>query len=255
MKNSYYDILQVSNRASETIIEAAYKNLKASLKEKAAAGDEDARNHLVFLDEAYSILSSPAKRVAYDHSIAEPTIPQSQSSFREQDNALAVYGEGRSLISRVFLGVLVLSSIFAAYKFSGQYGSQKISEKQLEIQAGRDGGAVQNDAYRAENERMLVQGTMQNQDKLIDKSYDIAAREAERRRVEVEYRANAGNHRLEMDQQRLEMQRQQQQWQQEQYEKDRQAREARVAADAAKRQLCNMYNLNGKTQDARASGC
>lgn len=119
----------------------------------------------------------------------------------------------------------------------------------------REVGSGRTDAYRAESERVLVQGAVQNQDKLIDKSYDIAAIEAERRRVELEYRANAGAQQLEMQRQRQEAQLQEQRWRQEQYDKDRQAREARVAADAPKKQLCNMYALNGNTRDAQAAGC
>jgi hypothetical protein len=149
----------------------------------------------------------------------------------------------------------LFAAIFAAYKFVGQRGELKTHEKQVEIQAEREIGSVRNDTYRAESERALIQGSVQNQDKYIDKSYDIASREADRRKAELEYRANAGTQQIEMQRQRQEAQLQEQRWRQEQYEKDRQARDDKVVADAPKRQLCNMYALNGKTREAQAAGC
>jgi hypothetical protein len=48
---------------------------------------------------------------------------------------------------------------------------------------------------------------------------------------------------------------QDQRWRQEQYEKDRQQREARLAAEAPQRQLCRMYELREKFAEAQAAGC
>lgn len=258
MKISHYDVLQVSPKASLEVIKAAYQHLKPELSQKAMEGNEDARNQLLFLTEAYSVLSSTEKRNAYDETLSKQ--PQQSVSTQipsyvcETDSSfLGWWGDSKT--SRFLLAIGFFVAVFFVYKFIGQRGEQKIQTKQIEVQAERDIGAVRNDSYRAENERMLVQGVVQNQDKYIDSSHDIASREAERRRVELEYRANAGTQQLEMQRQRQEAQLQEQRWRQEQYEKDRQAREARANADAPKRQLCNMYALNGNTRDARAAGC
>lgn len=258
MKITHYDVLQVSPKASFDVIKAAFEHLKPGLAQKANVGDEEARNQLLFLDEAYSVLSSPEKRSAYDESLLSQTTqaqPAQYPSYAYETESTFLGWWGDSKTSRLLLAIGFFAAVFSAYKFMGQRGEQKTQDKQVQIQAEREIGSVRNDSYRAENERMLVQGVVQNQDKLIDRSHDIAAREAERRRVELEYRANAGAQQLEMQRQRQDAQMQEQRWRQEQYEKDRTAREAKAVADAPKKQLCTMYALNGNTRDAQAAGC
>lgn len=256
MKISHYDVLQVSPKASLDIIKAAYEHLKPALLKQVSDGDGEARNQLLFLEEAHAVLSSPERRAAYDESIFGASIqPYSMQPLVYETDSTFLRWWGGSQTGRMLMVIGLFAAVFAAYKLLGQRGELKIQEKQVEIQAEREIGSVRNDAYRAESERTLIQGSVQNQDKYIDKSYDVAAREAERRRLELEYRANAGAQQLEMQRQRQEAQLQEQRWRQEQYEKDRQAREAKVAADAPKRQLCNMYALNGNTRDAQLAGC
>lgn len=251
MKLSHYDVLQVSPRAIPEVIQAAYQNLKPGLVEKAREGSQEARNQLLFLEEAYLVLLSPEKRAAYDESLAQtsPAARPAQDvtyAYVQESTFLGWWGDSKT--TRFLIAIAFFSALFAAYKFTGQRGEQKILTNQVK-------GGVHNDSYRAESERVLVQGSVQNQGELINKSYDIAAQEAERRRTELEYRANANSQMLDMQRQRLEAQQQQQKWAQEQYEKERQVREARAAADAPKKQLCNMYALSGNVRDARAAGC
>lgn len=258
MKISHYDVLQVSPRAMPEVIKAAYQNLKPGLTEQAREGSDEARNQLLFLDEAYAVLSSPEKRSAYDESLAQtsPAAHATQNISYTYESESAFRGWwGDAKTSRFLIAVAFFAAIFAAYKFTGQRADQQMLGKQVDTQAEKEVGMVRNDSYRAENERMLVQGAVNNQGVLIEKSYDIAAQEAARRKAELDYRANAGSQMLEMQRQQLEAQQQQQRWAQEQYEKDRQAREARAVADAPKKQLCNMYALNGNVRDARAAGC
>lgn len=253
MKSTYYDILQVSPKATFDVIDAAYVRLKTTLSSKAGIDNDDA-NQLLFLEEAYAVLSSTEKRANYDRKIQpEPEI--SSANFVSQPEFTSQERWRDTPSGRFFLAAVFFASIFAIYKFTGQRGAHDVAAEQVKLQSTKEVGAVKNDAYRAETERTLVQGVVSNQEKIIDSSYDIAAREAERRRVELEYRANAGSQQLDMQRQRLEAQMQEQRWRQEQYEKDRQAREARAAAEAPKKQLCNMYALNGNTRDAQAAGC
>ena len=257
MKKSHYDTLQVSTKASTEVIDAAYQRLKPSLNEAARNGDFEARNQLLFLEEAYSVLVSPDKRAAYDaaQSPAAPQIPAYQPAYVFESANSAPSGVLASTSSKLLIGLSLCALAFTVYKFNGQSAQQKIQAKQIEINAQQGSGEVRTDNYRAENERMLIQGVVQNQSKQIDSSYNIADREAERRQRELDYRANAEAQALEMQRRRLESQQQHQQWQQEQYEKERKLREARIAAEAPKKQLCNMYALNGNTRDARAAGC
>ena len=256
MKSTYYDVLQVSPKASLEFIKAAYAHIKPTLLSASNGGSEEAKNQLLFLEEAYSVLSSPEKRAAYDAKISGDEVPQtSVPSFSyAADDAFEPKWRDTTL-GRVMIAVIFFAIVFSVYKFMGQRGEQKLQNKQLEIQSQRDIGSVQNDSYHAETERSLVNGAVQNQDKLIDRSFDIASREAERRQAELEHRATLSAQQQEMQRQRQEAMLQEQRWRQEQYEKDRQAREARAAADAPKKQLCNMYALNGNTRDAQAAGC
>jgi len=272
VKKTHYDLLQVSPKALPTVIDAAYKNLKSILDEAASKGDHDARNELIFLEEAYSVLSSPEKRAAYDESLApSPSVINNYQSnmaetysFESESNFLNWWRDSKT--ARLFMGLGFFAAIFFAYKFMGQQGEQKIATKQVKVQANKDIGIIKNDAYRAENERILFQGAVHNQGKAIDSSYDVAAREAERRMKELEYRANAGSEILEMKRQQLEAERQQQKWAQEQhekdrqmqqaqYDKDRQVREAQVVVNNEKRRLCNIYLSEGRYSEAQSAGC
>lgn len=247
MKISHYDTLQVSSKAQPEVIEGAYQKLKPVLAEKAAEGDQEARNQLLFLEEAFAVLSSPEKRSAYDASLlastpAVTTVPASAYTYQSDNTFLSWWGDSKT--TRLILAAGVCAALFSAYKFMGQNNEQKILKQQTETQASRDLGHVKTDAYRAESERMLVQGAVQNQRGAID----IHA-------SEVENRAAASAKALELQQQRLDAQIQAQRWAQEQHEKEVQRREAQIAAEAPKKQLCNMYALNGNTRDARAAGC
>lgn len=255
MKVSYYDVLQVSQKASPEVITAAYQKLKPALAEAAGSGDQEARNQLFFLEESYAVLSSPEKRTAYDsassHKALASVAYQPVGAYAyEADGGLMGWWRD-SLTAKLMIGLAIFAGAYSFYKYSGQRGQQQILNRQVDVQESR----AQSEAYRAENDRMQVQGSVSAQHKLIDRSYDIATQEAERRRAETEYRANAGSKSQEMQQQRLDAQLQQQRWAQEQFEKERQIREARELANAPKKQLCNMYALNGKAQEARAAGC
>ncbi len=255
MKLSYYEVLQVSAKASPEVIEAAYQKLKPLLSEAAKSGDQEARNQLFFLEESYSVLSSPEKRAAYDEASSEvPTSSvgyQAAGAYAYETDAGFLGWWRDSLTGKLLLGVAIFAAAYSFYKFTGQRGEQQILNRQVDVQESR----ARSEASRVENERVQAEGAISAQHKFIDRSYEIASQEAERRKAELEYRANAGSRSLEMQQQRLEAQLQQQRWAQEQYEKDRQMREAREQAEAPKKQLCNMYALNGNVRDARAAGC
>ena len=62
----YYEVLQVSNKAEPEVIEAAYKRLVEKWQAERRPGDPSAFDRLTKLDAAYSILSDPERRQAYD---------------------------------------------------------------------------------------------------------------------------------------------------------------------------------------------
>lgn len=258
MKISFYEVLQVSTKASPEIIEAAYQKLKPILSEAGSAGDHEARNQLLFLEESYAVLSSPEKRAAYDAALTQPptvSLYQPTAAYAYESDAGFMGWWRDSMTAKLMLGVAIVAAAYFLYKFMALRGEQNILNRQIEVQETGNAGKVLNEAYRVESERMLVQGVVSNQNKLVDRSYDIASQEASRRQAELEYQANARAKSLELQQQRQDAQLQQQRWAQEQYEKERQIREARELANAPKKQLCNMYALNGNTRDAHAAGC
>lgn len=244
MKDSYYDILHLSPRASAELISVSYEKLKAALAPRAAAGDEDARNRLVFLEEAYATLSSETRRVAYDAKL-EATAPTGAAQYTYSSDSTFLGWWGDSKTSRLLIGLALFGIAFGAYKFMGQHGDQKLQDRQVDVQSARETGANRTDAYRAESERAYIQGSMGNQGRAIDNSYDIASREADRR-------ASATSQMLELERQQQESIIQERKWRQQQYEKEQQAR---IAAEGPKRQLCQLYQLNGKYADAQAAGC
>ncbi|MCE1238679.1 MAG: DnaJ domain-containing protein [Azonexaceae bacterium] len=253
MKSTFYDLLQVSSKASDEVISAAYEKLSEKLKAQMQTGDQDARNQLIFVEEAYATLSIADRRRRYDATLNAPSDKRATPQSDWHSEAFAPTEP--SLAKRMLLGGSLCLLAFGAYKFLGQNDHKAIQEKQISIQERRDNSAIQTDTYRAENERMQIQGSINNQEKLIDRSYEIAQREAEQRQRELEYRANAQAQMLEMQRERHEARVQAEKWQQAQIEKETKMREEKMAADEPKRQLCRMYALNGKTADYNANRC
>ncbi|MDI6712461.1 MAG: DnaJ domain-containing protein [Anaerosomatales bacterium] len=66
----YYRILQVARDAEPEVIEKAYKVLARKRHPDASSGDRSAHEAMVELNEAYAVLSDPAKRAAYDASLS-----------------------------------------------------------------------------------------------------------------------------------------------------------------------------------------
>lgn len=74
MEPNYYDLLQVSPRADQPVIEAAYRGLAAKY-EAAAATDPNAAGWLNALNQAYQVLRDPQRRSEYDRSLLGITPP------------------------------------------------------------------------------------------------------------------------------------------------------------------------------------
>lgn len=76
-----YDILQISETASPEIIRAAYESLIAKYDpDKNEAFKEQAEQYIAEINDAYSVLSDPAKRQEYDsnllHRVLRPRSPK-----------------------------------------------------------------------------------------------------------------------------------------------------------------------------------
>ena len=69
MSDSYYDILGVDKDANQSAIKKEYRKLAQKLHTDKNKGDETASEKFKKINEAYSTLSDPQKRMEYDASI------------------------------------------------------------------------------------------------------------------------------------------------------------------------------------------
>ena len=97
MANTLYDLLEVSATASPESIAASHQRLRAHFLAQQAAGDEDATNRLIALREAFTTLSDPVRRQAYDDRLAaraagEPMAEEPPRSFAKILIGVALIG-------------------------------------------------------------------------------------------------------------------------------------------------------------------
>lgn len=71
-RSTYYDILRVSRDAEMEVIHASYRTLMATLKKHPDLGGDVREAALI--NEAYEVLSDPAKRAVYDAGIGLTTV-------------------------------------------------------------------------------------------------------------------------------------------------------------------------------------
>ena len=101
----YYAILQVHLRAEPEVIEAAYRRLSRKYHPD-VSGEADAGQRMRELNEAFEVLSDPARRRAYDrHRPFEGRSASARMPVGFQDDLL------KPLLSYVGLAILVVLSI------------------------------------------------------------------------------------------------------------------------------------------------
>ncbi len=75
MKQTLYDVLEVSRNASVSVIRAAYKSLVQRYHPDKNPDNPDAENQLKLINHAYETLSDPSSRLAYDAMLAMEEMP------------------------------------------------------------------------------------------------------------------------------------------------------------------------------------
>lgn len=88
MRESLYDILEVSRTASPEVIRAAYKSLVQRFHPDKNPGNPNAEDLLKLINNAYDTLSDPSKRAAYDvmlalEEMASPEKPAEEENAEE----------------------------------------------------------------------------------------------------------------------------------------------------------------------------
>ncbi len=154
MQKSLYDLLEVSATASPESIAVSYRRLHAKFAELQGSSDgEDATNQLIALREAYSTLSNPERRAAYDEKLAARTTAE-----RGQE------GEPRSYARLLVLLALIGACGFGYTRYQANLAQQAALEREkaaaevrlAEIEAQRERERLARESYaarQAENQR------------------------------------------------------------------------------------------------------
>ena len=69
LEQTLYDVLEVSKRASPIVVKAAYRALAQSLHPDKNLGTKTSCERLVEINDAYSVLSDPLRRMNYDRKL------------------------------------------------------------------------------------------------------------------------------------------------------------------------------------------
>lgn len=64
-----YDVLEVSQSASPVVVKAAYRSLAQALHPDKNSGTASSGQRLAEVNDAYSIVSDPVKRLRYDQAL------------------------------------------------------------------------------------------------------------------------------------------------------------------------------------------
>lgn len=198
MASNFYQILEADESASQEALLTLFEKKSERLKLELGEGSPTAKEQLWFLRQAHETLSRPEKRAAYDDGLkAKPFI---------NNNAVPVSAkrEGLSWKINILMIALLASGLIGFGLYLGRT-NKKDDHTAKVLQTNRN---ADNDATRAGTERVLVEGVVNNDSKIIDRSAELGNRslniqqDAEnRRRQELEYRANAGAQILDMQQQ------------------------------------------------------
>jgi curved DNA-binding protein CbpA len=251
MASNFYHILEASEVASPETLQGLFEQKRDRLEKELEDGSPIAKEQLWVLKQAYQTLSSPTKRAAYDES-AKAKVAQSSNT-----STLTAPSEGLSWKMNALLLALLASGLVGMGLHFGKSAKQDDHTAQvLLINRSSD-----NDATRAGTERILVNGVINNDSKVIDRSAELGSRslniqqDAEnRQRQELEYRANTSAQMLEM--QRQNQDRQLAMQEQRAQETRRQAEERK--ADNERRYWACMNGaldkMSGATASARCAG-
>lgn len=216
MQKSLYDLLEVSNAASQESIAVNYRRLHAHYAELQSGSEgEDATNRLIALREAYSTLSNPERRKAYDDKLAA------------RDAAEIIQeAPGRSYIKALFLAAIIGASGlgYAKYQASREQAIMEKEKAAAEVRMAEI--AAQREREREERERVAArQADYQRQQAEARERYERERDLAYGRQVSRDIQRGEEMARLEKQR---EEQRKQREEQQRQYEAER-----RLAQDKA----------------------
>jgi curved DNA-binding protein CbpA len=238
MKQSLYEMLGVAEAATPELIAEAYRIAQRRCNDRAAGGDQEARNEAVMVREAYRVLSDPAKRAQYDQALREDRKAIQYSSVTDLGGAPsgAMSWWQTSKTTYLLLGVFILGAMYLGQSYFATSARKAVGTQAV-------GEAAEVDAVRAANEGRLVDGVIRNQERVIERQFEVTNRalgvveSAEARRSrQADMASDHINQRIELQRQDQEARiRMQQENMRRADEVRRQAEEQRVAQAAQQR--------------------
>lgn len=230
MARSLYELLEVSETASNEVIHAAYVRLSDKLKSNLDMPDAEIR--LKAIHDAYKTLTDPQSRKRYDASLA--------SKYVEYEEVQPFW----TLPKVLLLLAIVLIAGTGYLKHSRDVEREKTERARIE-------------AERAENERLAQEAALEAQatrlareDEMRQKA-DAARLQAQldRERQSVEYSAASAARQDVYERQRIEREQRNEQ-QRADAEQRRREQEARYQADLEKRKLRELEYQNRTNRPA-----
>lgn len=219
MKKTLYDLLEVSSQASQETIQASFQRLIANLNLDAPenSGNQDLANRFILLKDAYTTLSNPHRRAAYDKNL------EAKESIANAVEIEPFWNGQRILMAIAFLTMAVG---FVSWR---QVEAEKIKAEEERIRAEQHIAEVQanqeSEAARLEREKINAQSRQ-------DAEFERARRETDWRQRQNEYAELATQRQAQYQKQSEERKRQM-----EEREEERRARQQKYEDERRLRQL------------------
>lgn len=258
--SSFYSVLGLTPQATDASVAAAISTMESRIDSGAAPSTPEFKY-------AKETLGNARTREAYDRRLLERFTnsvapergisPNSHDHRAASANALLTVWETRK--TSVIVGVLALLAI--GYMVLGFYKEREASaaqKKALEVQVLQTNKAAEIAATRAETERTLVEGALQNdgqrihtQDQVANRVVSIQESAESRQSRELEHRANTDAEILRQQEQRLKIAEDQLKWERAQREQALAAQQSRDRVAADKREIFRLMMSQGRIGEAR----
>lgn len=244
----FYRVLEASESASAETLELLFEQKATRLQREIDSGNPSSKEQLWALRQAFDTLSNPDKREAYDLSFSsQSTASISRSSEPPPRDGISWK------TTTILLGLLGAGIVGFGLHIAGTSKKDENKIQLLKVVRSTD-----NDATRAASERVLVEGTLHNQEKAIDSHGQISNRivnveeTAEMRRSrELEYKASAAAEQLRQQQARIDIGNQQLQWERKQQEQALALQQAKARMAADRMSTIQIMLSGGRIDEAR----
>lgn len=147
---NYYEILEVSQNASQEVIKAAYKSLMQRYHPDRNPDNPEIAKHASLVVQAYETLSDPGQRAAYDIQLKQQLASHSNIIRSNIWNAPAPANSGngpaaKDSTSYKFIWLLITSIILSSWLFlsltkkqqSSESGNNQLSQQQAQANSKR----------------------------------------------------------------------------------------------------------------------